>query len=190
MSLTPSTVAFYALALGVVACAAGVAFLRNILHAALALLGALIGVAGLYLYLGADFLGMTQLLVYVGGILVVLLFAILLTNRIGEVRLTNPTVGLGVPAVLGLLATAGLGFVALRTAFPRTPAVATPTTLRLGDAFLREYLFLFELASVILLVALVGALVLARRAVRESQRAHQLSSSTPTPAAAKGAPTP
>jgi NADH-quinone oxidoreductase subunit J len=184
MPVTPSTVAFYALALGVVACAAGVAFMRNILHAALALLGALVGVAGLYIYLGADFLGMTQLLVYVGGILVVLLFAILLTNRIGEVRLTNPSMGRGPAVILGLLAAAGLALVALRTAFPRTVAVATPTTLRLGDAFLREYLLLFELASVILLVALVGALVLARRAVRSSG----VKAALPEPATAEGEP--
>ena len=63
----PGTLVFYALAALVIGCAAVVAFSRNMLHSALALLGTLAGVAGLYLHLGADFLGITQLLIYVGG---------------------------------------------------------------------------------------------------------------------------
>jgi NAD(P)H-quinone oxidoreductase subunit 6 len=166
----PGTLVFYALAAMVIGCAAVVAFSRNMLHSALALLGTLAGVAGLYLHLGADFLGITQLLIYVGGILVLVLFAVLLTTQIGDVKASNTSLGraLALPVAAG----AGVGLVALVTwvRWPETEAVAAPTTARLGDAFLREYLLPFELASIVLLMALVGAMVLARRAVRPAER--------------------
>lgn len=161
------TVVFYGLAALVLGGAAGVAFSRNILHAAFLLLATLAGTAGLYLYLGADFVGVTQLLIYVGGILVLLLFAVLLTNRIGDVQVTNQALSRGralpIAALVGLLIATGVSV----TTWPRTEAVSAPTTARLGDAFLREYLLPFELASLVLLMALVGAMVIARRAVRD-----------------------
>ena len=157
---------FYGLAVLAVASAATVAFARNILHAALGLLAALLAVAALYLWLGADFLGVTQLLIYVGGVLVLFLFAVLLTSRIGDVRLSNGAVGrkLAVPVVAA--AVVGLAAVLISTRFALTEAVAAPTTARIGDGFLREYLLPFELASVVLLVALVAAMVLVRRSAR------------------------
>ena len=168
--MTPATLIFYGLAALALGCAAGVAFSRNILHSALALLGTLTGVAGLYLYLGADFLGMAQLLIYVGGILVLMLFAVLLTTRIGEVRATNHSLGLGVALPVAAVVGGGLVALAVRTPWSLTDAIAAPTTGRLGDAFLREDLLPFELVSVILLMALVGAMVLARRALRAPAR--------------------
>lgn len=166
-SAFPGALVFFGLAAAVVGSAAGVAFSRNILHAAFMLLGTLAGTAGLYLYIGADFVGIAQLLIYVGGILVLILFAVLLTNRIGEVRLSNPSASL-VWALPAVAAVAGaLCAVAVRTPWRQTEAVAAPTTARLGDAFLRESLLPFELVSVVLLVALVGAMVIARRAVKD-----------------------
>lgn len=164
--LTPGALAFYGLAALVLACAAGVAFSRNILRSAFLLLGALAGTAGLYLTIGADFVGVVQLLIYVGGILVLLLFAVLLTSRIGEVRATNAAIGRGVAVPVAALAGGGMAALALGTPWHTTRAVATPTTARLGDALLREALLPFELASIVLLVALVGAVVIARRATR------------------------
>ena len=90
--INPSALVFYGLATLIVASAAGVALSRNILYAGFSLLGTLGGVAGLYLYLGADFLGIAQLIIYVGGILVLILFAVLLTNRIGDMKITNASV--------------------------------------------------------------------------------------------------
>ena len=165
--LTASALVFYLLAAVVVLSAAGVAFSRNILYSAFALLGTLGGVAGLYLFLGADFVGIAQILIYIGGILVLLLFAVLLTNRIGAVNISNVSAGAGVGAIVAAVLFAVLLAIAIETPWPLTEAVAAPTTARLGDAFLREYLVLFELASVILLMVLVGAMVIARRAVRE-----------------------
>ena len=167
MQQLPSALIFYAIAALVLISAAGVAFSKNILHSGFALLGALLGVAGLYFFVGADFLGAAQLLIYVGGILVLILFAVLLTNRIGDVRVSNvalPRLGAAVPVLFGVI---GLVALVLRTPWPQTQAAAAPTTARLGDAFLREYLLPFELASVILLLALVGAVVIARRAAKD-----------------------
>jgi len=167
MSQLPSALIFYAIAALVLISAAGVAFSKNILHSGFALLGTLCGVAGLYLFLGADFVGVAQIIIYVGGILVLILFAVLLTNRISDVRVSNvslPRLGAAIPVLFGVV---GLVVLVLRTPWPQTQAAAAPTTARLGDAFLREYLLPFELASVILLLALVGAVVIARRAARD-----------------------
>jgi NAD(P)H-quinone oxidoreductase subunit 6 len=157
------TFVFYALAALVLLSAAGVAFSSNILHSALLLLGTLGGTAGLYLFLGADFLGVAQLLIYVGGVLVLLLFAVLLTSRVGDVRLSNASIARRVAIPVTLVIALGLGAFLAATPFPETEAVAAPTTARIGDAFLREDLLPFELASIVLLAALVGAMVLARR---------------------------
>ena len=167
MDNLPGTLIFYAIAALVLISAGGVAFSKNILHSAFSLLGTLGGVAGLYLFLGADFVGVAQIIIYVGGILVLILFAVLLTNRIGEVKITNltiPRMGAAVPVLFGV---AGLLFIAITTKWPLTQPAAAPTTARLGDAFLREYLLPFELASVVLLMALIGAVVIARRAARD-----------------------
>ena len=158
---------FGGLATLVIASALGVALSHNILYSGFALMGALVGVAGLYLFIGADFLGIAQMLIYVGGILVLILFAILLTNKIGELRLTNLSVHMAAGAV-GALALLGLLLKLLfATRWPQTEPAITPSTARLGDAFLREYLLPFELVSLLLLMALIGGMVIARRAVRD-----------------------
>ena len=167
--ITPGAVVFYTLAGLVTVSAAVVALAPNILYSAFSLLGTLGGVAGLYLLLGADFVGVAQLLIYIGGILVLILFAVLLTNRIGEVRLSNLSSGMLVAAPAAVAAAGMLISVALGTPWPRTETAVAPTTARLGDAFLKEYLLPFELASLVLLMALVGAMVLARRAAREGR---------------------
>jgi len=170
--MMPSLFFFYLLAAVVVISAAGVALLRNILYSAFALLGTLAGVAGLYLYMGADFVGVVQLIIYVGGILVLLLFAVLLTNRIGEVRISNASAGLllGAPPAIALFALCAR--VAVHTPWPTTEAVPAPLTARLGEAFLHELLLPFELASLVLLMALVGAMVIARRATQDPREPH------------------
>jgi NADH-quinone oxidoreductase subunit J len=166
--LPPGAIFFYLLAGIVVASAAGVALAPNILYSAFALLGTLGGVAGLYLFLGADFVGIAQLLIYVGGILVLILFAVLLTNRIGEVKINNLSAGLLVGAAPAAAIILVLAKLSTSTPWPLTETASTPSTARLGDAFLKEYLMPFEIASLVLLMALVGAMVIARRAAKES----------------------
>jgi NAD(P)H-quinone oxidoreductase subunit 6 len=167
--ISAATVVFYLLAGLAVISALGVALSQNILHSAFSLLGTLAGVAGLYFMLGADFVGVVQLLIYVGGILVLILFAVLLTREISHIKVSNLSVSLlgGIPA--GLLLLAMIVRTTLRAPFATTVAVSTPTVKRLGDALLREYLLPFEIASLVLLVALVGAMVIARRAVKEER---------------------
>ena len=88
-----STAVFYLVAIITVGSAAMVAFSRNIIYSAFSLLGAFGGVAGIYVFLGADFVAAVQLLIYVGGILVLVLFAVMLTHRITDVQITNRAAG-------------------------------------------------------------------------------------------------
>jgi NADH-quinone oxidoreductase subunit J len=143
-----------------------VAFSKNIIHSALALLGTFLGVAGMYITLSADFLAATQILVYVGGTLTLILFAVMLTARIEDMKVSNPTQGLipGVALVGGLLLV--LGKVATTTPWALDRQPSNPSTAKLGHAFLSEYLLPFEIGSVVLLAAMIGSVVLARRAVK------------------------
>ena len=146
--------------------AAVVAFSRNIIHSALALLGTFLGVAGLYITLSADFLGATQVLVYVGGTLTLILFAVMLTARIEDMKVSNPSQGLGVAFGLVTVLLLLLGKVATTTAWALHVRPSNPSTAKLGHAFLTKYLLPFEVGSVVLLAAMIGAVVLARRAVK------------------------
>ncbi|MFT3766662.1 MAG: NADH-quinone oxidoreductase subunit J [Minicystis sp.] len=163
-----SAVAFFALAALTLGSAGVVAFSKNIIHSTLALLGTFLGIAGLYVTLSADFLAATQILVYVGGTLTLILFAVMLTSRIEEMKVSNPSTGL--PVAFGLVAVllVVLGHVATRTRWPSEPRTVMPSTAKLGHAFLGEYLLPFEIGSIVLLGALLGAVVLARRAVKRT----------------------
>lgn len=161
-------VAFWSLASLTLGSAGGVAFSRNIIRATLSLLGTLMGVAGFYAMLSADFLAASQVLIYVGGTLTLILFAVMLTARMSEPDQTNPSVG----APIAFAAVAALLVVLGRTLeladFPEAAPVAAPSTARLGHGLLGEFLLPFELGSVLLLGALIGAVVLARRAVKRA----------------------
>jgi len=184
--LSAMTLVFYLLAAVAVGSALMVALSRNILHSAFGLLGTLAGVAGLYFTLGADFVAVVQILVYVGGILVLILFAVLLTRSITDIRVSNLSVSLlgGVPAALLILAL--VVHTEVRAPLRLTAAAVAPTVARMGDALLREYLLPFEVASVVLLAALVGAMIIARRAVKEEvgEDADNPEAATPGPASA------
>jgi NADH-quinone oxidoreductase subunit J len=136
---------------------------RNILHCALWLLPCLASVAGLFLLLGAELLAAIQILVYCGGIVVLILFAVMLTRGVGDpdVRVVNQQ------ALWGFVAAAALAGLVLhllsRESWPAVAAINRgDVTGRLADALLSRYLIAFELSSVILLVAMVGAIVIAR----------------------------
>ncbi len=166
-------VVFYVVAIALLASAFGVIWIKNTVHAAFSLVAAFGAVAALYLVLNADFVAMAQLLVYAGAIIIMLLFALMLTQR-------RETVYLGAPAenrsfLAGLVAT--LLFVAFVRVLVTSPwgsggysqSVLGPLLARHGTAFIigREFfstfLLPFEVASVLLLMALVAAIVLARR---------------------------
>jgi NADH-quinone oxidoreductase subunit J len=158
---------FYLLAAVTVASALGVALSNSIVYSAFALMGTLLGTASLFVLLGADFLGAVQLLVYVGGILVLTLFAVMLTHRIGDVRVSNRAVGRGPGLVIVLAVFAWMVHVARRAAWVvGEPGAATPTTYGIGDKLLTEYVLPFEVASIVLLAALIGAVVVSRKEVK------------------------
>jgi NADH-quinone oxidoreductase subunit J len=160
-------VLFYVLAAFTVAGAAGVALSRNILYSSIGLLMALLGAGSLYVFLSADFVAVTQLLVYIGGVLVLILFAVMLTNRITEVNVSNSSLGLFGGLLLFVATAPVLLAVALLTPWNvRTPAALAPTTAAIGNGFLTKWLLPFEVASLVLLATLVGAVVIARKEVK------------------------
>jgi len=162
--MTAGALVFYLFALVTVGSAAVVVLARSLIYCAFALLFTFFGVAGLYVLLGADFLAATQLLVYVGGILVLLLFGVMLTHKLYDLDLKSEVTQFGP----GLIVSTGL-FVILvatarrtewATAAPRTPAASTED---IGRLFLGQFLLPFEAASILLLVALMGAAMIVRR---------------------------
>lgn len=142
-------------------------FHRSVVHSAFSLLGTLLGVAGLFLMLGADFLAMTQVLIYAGGILVLILFGLMLTpGDPGEMKPLRVFGGLALVGGGAVLFVVKLSGVAEWNALPVEELEAPQATVtEIGLELLRRdsYLLPFELASVILLAALVGAVFIARR---------------------------
>jgi NAD(P)H-quinone oxidoreductase subunit 6 len=162
-----TVVVFYLLAAVIVGSALGVALSNSIVYSAFALMGTLLGVAAIFVLLGADFLGVIQLLVYVGGILVLTLFAVMLTHRISEVNVSNRAVGRLPAAVLVGATFAWMVTIARRAHWVvGDPGPVAPTTYGVGTAFLTDYLLPFEVASIVLLVALIGAIVVSRKEVK------------------------
>jgi NADH-quinone oxidoreductase subunit J len=152
-----------------VAGAGGVAFSRNIVYAAFSLLACFSGVVGLFAFMSADFLAVVQLMVYVGGILVLILFAVMLTNKITDVKNSNPTSHVPVGAVLLTVTLITLLTAVLGYDWPvrDAPPPYAPTSALIGDAFLGPYLLPFEVAGILLLAALLAAVVVARKEIRD-----------------------
>jgi len=155
---------FYMLAAFTVWAAAVVVLGRNIVRAAVALIFTFCGMAALYVLLDAEFLAAVQVLIYVGGITILLLFAIMLTSRISSAtaRVINDQVILSTIAAAGLLV--GLIYAAVRG----IPALSGPPRLPetapfLGRALLTTYALPFEVVSILLLAGMVGAIILARK---------------------------
>ena len=135
---------------------------NNVIHAALYLVVTLMSVAAAYLLLAAEFLAMVQILIYVGAIVVLLLFSLMLTRApIGRDTLDNQQ--RGIAAVVGIGILLGLVFL-LQGAFGGKKITPAPThTAQVGASLFRGYVLPFEIVSVLLLAALVGAVVIARK---------------------------
>jgi NAD(P)H-quinone oxidoreductase subunit 6 len=163
--------AFFALAALTLGSAGVVAFSPNIIYSTMALLGTFMGIAGMYIQLSADFLAATQVLVYVGGTLTLILFAVMLTARIEDIRTSNGNMNRGVAGGLVVIVLLALGKIAAFTEWPSQARPQMPATAKLGHAFLGDYALPLELGSVVLLAAMIGAVVIARRAVRRDWEA-------------------
>jgi NADH-quinone oxidoreductase subunit J len=156
---------FYFFALITVVSAGVVVFSRNVIHSAFSLLFTFFGVAGLYVLLSADFLAVTQLLIYVGGILVLLLFGVMLTNRVVDVEIKTGTLQTIPAAILtSMLAgtLCGLFWMTDWRVVLSEPQLKS-TAPGMGEIFMTSYLLPFEVSSVVLLVAMLGAAMIARR---------------------------
>lgn len=144
--------------------AGAVAFARNVVHCAFGLLFALLSVCAMYAMLGADFLAVTQVVVYVGGILVLVVFGVMMTHRIEASSLRTELVQ-PLAASIAAILVFGLSIVTIvNEAWPllTQPNPAEPTTAPIGRAFLTDFLYPFEFASVLLLMAMLGAAMLTR----------------------------
>ncbi len=160
-------VSFGLLSLMVLGAALGVVLLQNIVYSAFLLGGVLISIAGLYLLLNADFVAAAQVLIYVGAVNILILFAVMLVNKQEDfASLPRSWVRQGATALVCTGLFALLSTMILQTSWLGLNSGAAPetsTTILIGEHLFSDFLLPFELASVLLLMALIGAVVLARR---------------------------
>lgn len=146
--------------------ALGVVALNNIVYSAFLLAGVFLSMAGLYILLNADFIAAAQILIYVGAINVLILFAIMLVNKREDFK-TMPNQWVRNVATafvcIGLFALLGTMIFITPWAVDTTSSFPENTIVAIGQHFFSDYLLPFELASVLLLMAMVGAIILARR---------------------------
>jgi NADH-quinone oxidoreductase subunit J len=183
-----TAVLFWVLAAISGASAVGVVVSRNIVRTSVCLLFTLLGVAGLYFLLGAEFLAAVQLVVYAGGTLILIVFGVMLTSNAPSVSYQPSRGEILIALLVGSLMFSSLAFALVDwthlQGFPTKPAPAlanpspgTDPVASLGVALLGDYLLPFELVSVVLLVVMIGAAYLAKArrpdsatAPREAQR--------------------
>ncbi len=162
--MTANSILFYLLGAVLIFFSLKVVTTKNLFHSVMSAFAVLLATAGLFFLLNAEFLGMVQILVYAGAVTILVLFVVMLTTAGPTYRITwegTPKVWTIIFAVLfgGML-----GFVVLSIDWPIAwPAALTDVTRTLATRLFLEYLLPFEVASILLLAALVGAIVLARR---------------------------
>lgn len=163
-------------ALLTVGSAIGAAVTRNIMHSCVFLLGSLLGIAGLYATLGADFVAVSQIMVYVGGVVILMLFAVMLTG--GKDFVSRAQNLLGLAPAMGNKWTYTIGLLTALVVILTNVKLITnviqaypekvigndfPSTVnQIGHLLIKEHVLAFELSSVLLLGALVGAAIIAR----------------------------
>jgi len=136
---------------------------KNLFHSALFMVLSFVGVAGLYVLLEAGFLAAVQILVYVGAISILIIFAIMLTRRLMAKDLVQRNTQWGISALVAVLLFAVLGFALLRVNWPVVEATVPGESISiLGQKLMSTYALPFEVASVLMLVALVGSIIIAR----------------------------
>ncbi len=154
-------IAFWALAAMTIGAAAMLIVVRNLMQAILFLILSFVGVAGLYITLSADFVAVAQVLIYAGAISVLMIFAVMLTPLSERDNAGN---FLQLPAlVLSGLVIAGVTFVAIETEWREAGRGSFDTTAaEIGEALLSPFVLPFEIASVLLVAAMIGAIVIVR----------------------------
>lgn len=162
--MTLYDIIFYLFAAVTIFSAYLVVTVRNIVYSAFSLLFTLFGIAGLYALLGADFVAIVQLIVYVGGILILMIFGVMLTNKITSVQIKTSAWQI-LPATIGVGIFGGFLLAVLLNTNWRNLTIESspPTTLQLGQLLMNEWVLPFELLGIILLIALLGAASIARK---------------------------
>ena len=169
IAVTTQFICFSILSLIIIVGSLGVVLLESIVYSAFLLGGVFMSVAGLYLLLNASFVAAAQVLVYVGAINVLILFAIMLVNKKEDLK---PIKYLNSRKLISSTICITLLSLLVRVDLSNTWIIADPklsigeeSTIRLGEHLFSDYLLPFEVASVLLLMAMIGAIVLARRDV-------------------------
>ncbi len=153
---------FYLISLGIVSLAVFTAFSKNIVRSVFALLGVMIGVACLYGILGSAYLSVIQIMIYVGGIMVLFIFAIMFTSRIEDINLTNRSLGKVQAAIISIAIFFMFAFLIFNFPFGQNQVGEHQSVERIGKVISSDYLpFLIGIAF-ILLVSLIGAITIAR----------------------------
>jgi NADH-quinone oxidoreductase subunit J len=161
--VTLSVVAFWVLAALLVGSALAVVLSKNLFHAVLWLALALTGTAGVFLLLNAEFLAAVQLLLYAGGIITIVVFAIVVTERLIGERLSQTNRGVGSGAIVAVALLAIIVSTLSQRQLPSTPLPQTGDLTRLlGREVLTTYVLPFELLALLMLAAMLGAIYFAR----------------------------
>ena len=162
---------FYVLAIMAAVSAVLVVTVKNIFHSALFLVVTLFSIAGIYILLSAEFLAGVQVLIYIGAITILMIFAIMLTHQLTNknIRQTNEQ---KIPAAFIVLIFLVLAIITMiKTAWPLTNSgLPTNNILELGRQLLQTYVVPFEVVSIVLLVGLIGAIVISRRDNQEEDQ--------------------
>jgi NAD(P)H-quinone oxidoreductase subunit 6 len=159
-------VSFALLSFMMLGAALGVVLLSNVVYSAFLLGGTFISAAGLYLLLNADFVAMAQILIYVGAVNVLIIFAIMLVNKVQDFApIAKSWVRKTATAIVctGLFALLSVMVLTTPWAFSTETAAGDSAIVHIGKHFFTDFLLPFEVASILLLMALVGAIILARR---------------------------
>ena len=137
---------------------------KNLVRSAVALFFTLFGIAGLYILLYADFVAGAQVMIYVGGILVLIIFGVMLTNKMDKPSIANASQNQIVAASVTIVFFIAQVFVIINTKWINNGGDPLEETVRdIGRLLMKEYLLPFEIVSVLLLAALIGAATLARK---------------------------
>ena len=136
---------------------------RNLLHSALWLIAAFFGIAAIFVMLQAEFLAVVQVLIYIGAISTLIIFAVMLTRRIMDPQQPRFNSQWGLVGGFAALLFVGLAAVVTRVAWPVATGSVPPDAIQqLGAGFVGAYVVPFEVASVLLVVAMIGAIIIAR----------------------------
>lgn len=159
-----TTILFYVLALIIVVSAVMVVFNKNVVHSAFSLFFTLFAISGIFVLLKADFIALTQIMVYVGGILILLIFGVMMTTKVTNVELKTKNLNTIPSLVFSIGIVTILIFIIFSTKWNiRSGLESEETITQIGIMLLSKYLLPFEIASIVLLVALIGSAMFARR---------------------------